>query len=68
MRELGARRVEDGANLKILVVPDGSIRFRQRVDGLWLASPIEVYLDLLRDNRGRAAGLAEHLRQECIGF
>ena len=68
MRELGARRVDDGANLTILVAPVGSTLFRQRVDGQWLASPIEVYLDLLRDTRRRAADLAEHLRQECIGF
>jgi len=37
------------------------------VDGLWLASPIHTYLDLVRAE-GRAKELAEHLRRERIGF
>jgi hypothetical protein len=32
-----------------------------------LASPIQVYLDLLR-GEGRAKEMADHLRQEQIGF
>jgi predicted transcriptional regulator len=41
--------------------------FRQNVGGVWLASPVQVYLDLLR-GEGRAKELAEHLRKERIGF
>jgi hypothetical protein len=40
---------------------------RQRVDGVWLASPIQTYLDLVRAE-GRAKELAEHLRRTRIGF
>ena len=45
----------------------GDLLFRERVDGVWLASPIQTYLDLLRA-AGRAKELAEHLRRERIGF
>jgi hypothetical protein len=66
--ELGARPVNEGANL---VVNDakspGDLLFRQRVDGVWLASPIQTYLDLVRAE-GRAKELAEHLRRTRIGF
>ncbi|MEX3960053.1 hypothetical protein [Trinickia sp. EG282A] len=41
--------------------------FRQQDDGVWLASPVQVYLDLLRAE-GRAKEMAEHLRKERIGF
>ncbi len=47
--------------------PPGDMLFRQRVGGIWLSSPIQVYLDLLR-SEGRAKELAEHLRKEKIGF
>jgi len=41
--------------------------FRQQVGGVWLASPIQVYLDLLR-GEGRTKEMAEHLRRERLGF
>ena len=66
--ELGARPVSEGANLVIIVTKSpGDLLFRQRVDGVWLASPIHTYLDLVRAE-GRAKELAEHLRKERIGF
>lgn len=66
--ELGARPVTDGANLVVIGAKSpGDLLFRQRVDGLWLASPIQTYLDLVRAE-GRAKELAEHLRKERIGF
>jgi hypothetical protein len=37
------------------------------VDGIWLASPIQTYLDLVRAE-GLATELAEHLRRTRIGF
>jgi hypothetical protein len=37
------------------------------VGGIWLANPIQIYLDLLR-GEGRAKEMAEHLRQDKIGF
>lgn len=66
--ELGARVVDEGANLSIIDAKSaGELLFRERVGGIWLASPIEVYLDLLR-GEGRAKEMAEHLRKERIGF
>lgn len=66
--ELGARVVHEGANLAIIEAKSpGELLFRERVGDIWLASPIQVYLDLLR-SEGRAKEMAEHLRQERIGF
>ena len=45
----------------------GDLLFRERVGGIWLASPVQVYLDLLR-GEGRSKEMAEHLRKERIGF
>lgn len=65
---LGARPVGEGANLVVLAAKSaGELQFRERVDGVWLASPIQVYLDLL-SAEGRAKEMAEHLRKERIGF
>ena len=66
--ELGARAVNEGANLAIIEAKSpGELLFREQVGGIWLASPIQVYLDLLR-GEGRAKEMAEHLRKERIGF
>lgn len=65
---LGARMVSEGANLVIIdAASPGELLLREHVGGLWLASPVQVYLDLLR-GEGRAREMAEHLRQERIGF
>jgi len=66
--ELGARVVNEGANLTIIEAKSpGELLFREQIGGIWLASPIQVYLDLLR-GEGRAKEMAEHLRKERIGF
>lgn len=66
--ELNARPVSEGANLVVIHAKSPrDLLFRQRVDGVWLASPIQTYLDLVRAE-GRAKELAEHLRKERIGF
>ncbi|MHB8814959.1 MAG: hypothetical protein ACYDAE_17040 [Steroidobacteraceae bacterium] len=65
---LGARAVTEGANLSLIDVKSpGEMLFREKVDKIWLASPVQVYLDLLR-GEGRAKDLAAHLRRERIGF
>jgi hypothetical protein len=65
---LGARSVSEGANLAVIgAKSQGELLFRERVDGVWLANPIQVYLDLVR-SEGRAKEMAEHLRRERIGF
>jgi len=65
---LGARIVNEGANLQITEAESlGDFLFRERIAGIWLDSPIQVYIDLLR-GEGRAKDMAEHLRKERIGF
>lgn len=66
--ELEARIVNEGANLIVLESKSvGEFLFRQQLDGVWLASPIQVYLDLLR-GEARSKEAAEHLRRERIKF
>ncbi len=68
LAELDARVVTEGANLAVVETKSpGELLFRQQLDGVWLASPVQVYLDLLR-GEGRAKEMAEHLRRERIGF
>ena len=60
--------VDQGANLVVIEVKlSGELLFRELVDGTWLASPVQVYLDLMR-GAGRAREMAKHLRRERIGF
>ncbi len=66
--ELEARPVNEGANLDIIATKSrGEFLFKEQIDSLWAASPIQVYLDLLSSG-GRAKELAGHLRDERIGF
>lgn len=68
LTELDARVVTEGANLSVIETKSaGDLLFRQQIDGVWLASPVQTYLDLLR-GEGRAKEMAEHLRRERIGF
>ena len=68
LAELGARTVTEGANLAVIETRSaGELLFRERFEGLWLASPIQIYLDLLR-GEGRSKEMAEHFRKERIGF
>lgn len=65
---LGARPVAEGFNLAIIDVRSpGELLLRERRGDIWLASPVQVYLDLLT-GQGRAKEMAEHLRKERIGF
>jgi DNA-binding transcriptional ArsR family regulator len=65
---LNARVVDEGANLAILEVKSpAELLVRERVGHAWLASPIQVYLDLVGSS-DRGVELAEHLRRERIGF
>jgi len=68
MQELGAREVSEGANLVVIESPgEGEFLFKERVGEVWLANPVQVYLDLI-GQEGRAKEMAEHLRKERIGF
>ena len=68
LRDIDARPVDQGANLSVARAPfRGALAARERVDGVWLASPVIVYLDLLGiGGRGREA--ARHLRRERLGY
>lgn len=63
---LQAREVDEGFNL-VAIDSNGELLFRQQREGVWLAHPVQVYLDLL-GREGRAKELADHLRRECTGF
>jgi hypothetical protein len=66
--DIGARTVSEGFNLAIIETTSArELLFRENAGGIWLASPIQVYLDLLR-GEGRAKEMADHLRKERIGF
>jgi len=66
--ELGARVVSEGANLMVIETKSqGEFLFRERSNHVWLASPVQVYLDLMRGH-GRAEEMAKFLRREKIGF
>ena len=66
--DLDARVVNEGANLAVIEAKSsGELLFREQIDDLWLASPIQIYLDLLR-GEGRSKEMAEHFRKERIGF
>ena len=46
---LDARLVDQGANLVVIEVKlPGELLFRESVNGVWLASTVQVYLDLMR--------------------
>jgi hypothetical protein len=61
-----ARPVRDGWNLGVHELKlDDELRFRQRIDDLWVADPLQTYLDLLQSG-GRAKELAQHLRAERL--
>lgn len=65
---LNARPVSEGANFSVIEVKSlGDLLFREQFGDLWLASPIQIYLDLL-SGEGRAKEMAEHFRKERIGF
>lgn len=66
LASIDARPVREGWNLGVHEIASGSeLRFRQRIDDLWVADPLQTYLDLLQAG-GRAKELAQHLRVEKL--
>jgi hypothetical protein len=66
--DLGARPVVEGSNFAIIKTESlGELLFRNNIDDIWLASPVQVYLDLMH-GEGRSMDMAKHLRKERIGF
>lgn len=65
---IDARQVQEGANFQVIETRDsGAFLFKEQIQGHWLASPVQVYLDLLQ-SAGRSKDMAEYLRNEKIGF
>ncbi|RWL74504.1 MAG: hypothetical protein EOR67_31315 [Mesorhizobium sp.] len=66
LESIDARPVREGWNLGVHeIASDSELRFRQRIDDLWVADPLQTYLDLLQAG-GRAKELAQHLRAEKL--
>jgi hypothetical protein len=68
LKELGAHEVDGGSNLAIIEAKsDGELLLRHEDAGVWFATPVQVYLDLIR-SEGRSRDMAAHLREERIRF
>jgi len=66
LARMDARAVNEGWNLSVIeTVAPGDLAFRRRMDGAWMADPLQTYLDLLQGG-GRSREFAEHLRQERL--
>ena len=63
-----ARPVREGWNLGIVDSDStgGELLFRERINEVWFADPLQTYLDLLQEG-GRSKELAQHLRSERLG-
>src|SRR5207248_1334608 len=67
-RDAGLRRVEAGESVTFLATRDRSpLLFRQRFDADWVASDVQLYLDLWAWPR-RGKEQAHHLRVERLGY
>lgn len=63
---LDARPVTEGWNLGVIETrARGDITVGERLEGIAVAPPVQVYLDLLQGS-GRAKEMAEHLRSERL--
>lgn len=66
LASIDARPVREGWNLGVHdIASDSELRFRQRIKDVWVADPLQSYLDLLQAG-GRAKELAQHLRAEKL--
>ena len=67
-RAAGLRPVEEGESVTLLATRDRSpLLFRRQVDDLWVASDVQLYLDLWAwPQRGKEQ--ARHLRAERLGY
>lgn len=66
LQKIEARPVNEGWNLGIIESKsNGDFAFSERIEGVWMASPLRAYLDLLQGD-GRAKEMAEHLRRERL--
>jgi len=68
LTDVGGEPVDVGANLIMRRArDDGPLAFAVERDGVMLANPVRIYLDLVGDPR-RGAEQAEHVRREVLGL
>ena len=68
LEALDARHVDEGANVVLVQgADDAELRFRRKVDGVWLAADTRIYLDALRDPR-RGREQADVYRETVLGI
>jgi len=67
LQRIKAKPVSEGWNFGLFTASPTirQLRFRQMVDGVQYASPLQTYLDLLQ-GPGRSKDLAEHLREQKL--
>lgn len=66
LEDIDARPVGEGWNFGVIETnATYQFPFRQRINGLWMADPLQTYLDLLQTG-GRARDMAKHLRSERL--
>lgn len=66
LASIDGRSVSEGWNLSVIEVEgQGDFAFSKRIDDVWMADPLQAYLDLLQGG-GRAREFAEHLRREKL--
>ncbi|MHB9150272.1 MAG: hypothetical protein ACYC33_09390 [Thermoleophilia bacterium] len=65
---MGARPVEEGANVVVVQTSDDlALRFRSERDSVWVAADTRIYLDALRDPR-RGSEQAQVFRETVLGI
>lgn len=68
LEQIEARPVAEGWNLEVIESKGSSdIIVGDEIDGIAVAPPLQVYLDLLQSG-GRAKDMAAHLRAETLGL
>jgi len=66
LKRRGFRSVDEGENLALLVCSEPApLQCRQKIGGLWVASPVQLYLDLKASSRQEQA---LHMRDERLGY
>lgn len=66
LERLGVRPVSEGWNLALVETnARGEVTVGERIDGVMIAPPLQVYLDLLQGS-GRSKEMANHLRSEKL--
>jgi len=69
LKVLRAERVEEGFNMALLEVEDALDIFHgESRGGVMLATPVQIYVDLLQGGEGRSKEAAEKLRTESLRF